>query len=164
MIPAETVEEWATWVEARAEFLREVGDLEDDADLADLRIEDAEDAEEIAKHLRQMDVGSAVEKVAYLDSVERDTYYDALDGFREATGRILDAQAVADRAEAGEREAAARQYQSDLAAINRHRRRSGQAELDPAAAGWGPQDVAAEAARIAKRNPAQQQLKRRLMR
>lgn len=51
-----------------------------------------------------------------------------------------------------------------LDAINRHRRKMGQSELDPTASGWSAQDVEIEAARIARLNPAQLDLKRRLMR
>lgn len=42
---------------------------------------------------------------------------------------------------------------ADLAMINKHRARLGQRPLDPAAAGWQPEDVAAEARRIRALNP-----------
>lgn len=51
-----------------------------------------------------------------------------------------------------------------LDAVNRHRRAVGQLPLDPAAAGWSPQDVELEAQRIAKLNPELVSLKRKLMR
>lgn len=52
-----------------------------------------------------------------------------------------------------------------LGAINRHRRRAGQPDLDPKAAGWSDDDVLVEAERIAALNPGDyEKLKRRLMR
>lgn len=157
----EQVEEWASWVEGYAELHRQLA-VGEDEDTAELRESDAQDADSIAEHLRHMDLGKAVKEVQRLDTLIRDTYYEDLEGFSELADQIIEAEGVADRAEAGELEAARRRYQFDLEVINRRRRLSRERALDPEAAGWTAEDVHAEARRI--RGTDLEQLKRRLMR
>ena len=162
-VPIERVEEWAEWIEARAELLRDLASDECEEALADMRLQDAEDADEIAEALRRADVGAAVRKVAYLDSAERDTYYAELEGFSDAAKGIFAAEEAAEEEAAAAESVSAKQQAADLAAINQHRRSLGQGPLDPERAGWSRQDVATEARRL-RRNPELEKLKRRLMR
>lgn len=54
--------------------------------------------------------------------------------------------------------------QDALEVINRHRRRIGQPQLDPTAAGWEPDDILAEAETIRRLHPRSNPLKQRLLR